>query len=231
MKLGLLGYPIAHSLSPKLYKDLLGPQLTSYELFAYPSSKDIPDISFFSGYLDGLNITSPYKSHFLSSVEIDSEIVRQLGAINTISFKTPVPLATNTDMIAVEEILTNFQKHHSRLNILMLGDGAMARLTTLVAKSKHIPLKQFSRKANLNFAKLDLGQFQEDGVQNIIINACSRDFVFSGKVSGEEIFWDYNYSFLPHQNSLPSLVKSYIDGQEMLLLQAKAAINFWAQVK
>lgn len=231
MKLGLLGYPITHSLSPKLYNDLLGPKLTSYELFSYPTPDDIPEISFFASKLDGLNITSPYKAHFLSAVDIDSEIVRKLGAINTISFKPRKPVATNTDLLAVEEILANFQKAHKRLKVLLLGDGAMARLTNLVASAKQIPVQQFSRKTNSDLSNLDLQNFQENGTQNIIINSCSRDFVFKGKVSGEEIFWDYNYSFLPHQNTLPSLVKSYVDGQEMLLLQAKAAINFWSQVK
>lgn len=230
MKLGLLGYPINHSLSPKLYNELLGPQLSSYELFSYPTPSEIPGIEFFSSKLDGLNITSPYKAHFLSSVEIDSELVKSLGAINTISFRSKKPLATNTDLIAVDEILGRFQNMHSKLKLILLGDGAMARLTKIVADSKNIPVHQFSRKRN-DFSNLDLQNLHETGVQTIIINSCSRDYVFNSKVSGDEIFWDYNYSFLPHQNTLPSLVKTYIDGQEMLLLQAKAAINFWSQVK
>jgi hypothetical protein len=94
----------------------------------------------------------------------------------------------------------------------------------------NIPLAQFSRKNHHNLANLDLTTLSLEGIQLLIINSCSRDYVFKGRTTGDEIFWDYNYSFIPHQNSLPSLVKLYQDGQDMLELQAKAAIKFWKEV-
>ena len=65
--------------------------------------------------------------------------------------------------------------------------------------------------------------------QTVIINACSRDFVFKGKLNASHVFWDYNYQLIPHQNTLPSQVHSYIDGLEMLRRQALAAVKFWAE--
>lgn len=231
MKLGLLGFPIDHSLSPRLYKELLGDQLESYDKFSFRSALEIPSLSFFASKLDGLNITSPYKTHFVSQAKIESDLVRDLGIINTISFKNATPEATNTDLIAVDKILSEFQKEYPILNIILLGDGSMAKLTKIVAHAKNIPIRQFSRKSQTAIHELDLRPFHAMGIQNLIINACSRDYIFQGKLSGDEIFWDYNYSFIPHQNNLPSQVKSYIDGQEMLLLQAQAAVHFWSQVK
>jgi shikimate dehydrogenase len=227
MRLGLLGFPITHSLSPALYKKFLGDELNSYEMLNIQNIQDIPTLKELSNHLDGLNITSPYKTHFMKEVIIDSSLVKQIGAINTIAFTSSGPVATNTDVLAVSEILSNYQKRYGKLHLLLLGNGVMARVTKLVADELNIPLRQFSRKLNPDLVNLDLRPFKIDSAQTIIINACSRDFIFKGKTLGSEIFWDYNYAFLPHQNSLPSLVKSYEDGQELLELQAKAAISFW----
>lgn len=227
MKLGLLGFPVKHSLSPKIYEKLLGRDLTSYDLFSYENAKDIPSLEFFSRRLQGLNITSPYKTHFIKEIRIESDLVREIGAVNTLKFSSSGVVGTNTDVLAVEEILLRFKTDNRKVKILLLGDGVMARVTKLVAEKLGLDLEQFSRKSTKNVDQLDLSIFKEDGVQNIIINSCSRDFIFKGKTHLDDIFWDYNYSFLPHQNSLPSLVKAYYDGQEMLELQAIKAIEFW----
>lgn len=231
MKLGLLGFPISHSLSPVLYQKFLGPKLESYQLFEISNKDNIPSLAEFAQKLDGLNITSPFKSHFTHQVLIDSPLVKALGFINTLAFMANGKVkATNTDLLAVVEILQKYLSLYPKLKILLLGDGAMAETTKLVAKSLQIELYQLSRKTHPNFSKLNLIPFQEANKQTIIINSCSRDFIFQGTLSGEEIFWDFNYSFLPHQKTLPSQVKAYYDGQEMLELQAKAAIRFWTEV-
>lgn len=229
MKLGLLGYPVTHSKSPELYRKFLGGKLSSYELFSYPSAVDVPSLNWFQERLDGLNITSPYKELFFSQVKIVSPLVKQIGAINTIAFGKET-VGTNTDLLAVVEILKNYQKNFGNLKLLILGDGVMARLTILVADDLKIPYLQFSRKRTPAFQQLSLCQFQSKEVQNIVINTCSREYICEAGFSGEEIFWDYNYSFEPHLKTLPSKVKLYQDGQEMLELQARAAIKFWNEV-
>ena len=227
MRLGLLGYPIAHSKSPELYQRFLGNKLKSYDLFPFENVNDIPDILFFAERLDGLNITSPYKRHFIDHVKITSPLVQSLGAINTILFKKDMIYATNTDLEAVEEILTHLKNKFKDLHILLLGDGSMANLTKVVAGHLSISVRQFSRRMNDDFDHLDLSLYSTPGLQTLIINSCSRDYVFNGKIFGSEIFWDYNYSFAPHQTRLTSKVMTYIDGQELLELQARAAIKFW----
>lgn len=229
MRLGLLGYPIEHSKSPDLYRRFLGSSLSSYDMFSFEKEDMIPSLNFFSERLDGLNITSPYKRHFVPNVLIPSEMVASLGVINTLAFVENKTIATNTDLEAVVEILKNYQKKFGQIKILLLGDGAMAEVTKIVAENLNIPLVQFSRKLHPKFDKIDLTIFEESKVQSIIINSCSRSYTFNGKTSGSEIFWDYNYSFKPHQELLPSRVKLYHDGQSLLELQAKAAIKFWAQ--
>jgi shikimate dehydrogenase len=230
MRLGLLGYPIRHSRSPELYRRFLGHELTSYELFSFEHKNEIPSLAQFMQLLDGLNITSPYKTHFFDQVELTSNLVRTLGTINTISFHNGVAFGTNTDLIAVEEILKRYRFKYQDLNLLILGDGAMAAMTQIVARSLNISFQVFSRKTHPDLACMDLSLCSGNG-QKIIINACSRDFIFNGQVGGKEIFWDFNYDFTPHQQNLPGKVMAYVDGREMLELQALAAIKFWRELR
>lgn len=229
MKLGLLGYPVAHSLSPKLYQEILGTRLSSYELFPYASKEEIPSLDYFASRLDGLNITSPYKTHFMNEIQISSPLVSSIGAVNTLSFSPAGVQGTNTDVLAVQKILTRYQHECGQLHLLILGNGVMARMTELVANSLGIAWKEFSRRSDGDISKIDLRPFRKKGVQNIVINSCSRDYVFQGELSSSDIFWDFNYSFLPHQNTLPNKVMAYHDGQEMLKLQALEAVKFWEQ--
>lgn len=229
MRLGLLGYPINHSLSPSIYKRLV-PELASYELFSCKSADEVPSLEQLSSKLDGLSITSPYKKHFIGQIEFSSPLVKQLGIVNTLAFVNKTVIGTNTDLLAVVEILKNYQLNFPKLQIILLGSGSMAEVTKIVARDLKIDFKQFSRKTHPQISQLDIASLQQTGIQNLVINACSREFVFNGQVSGQEIFWDYNYSFLPHQNTLPLIVKTYQDGQHMLELQAIEAIKFWKQV-
>ncbi|MFL5783778.1 MAG: shikimate dehydrogenase family protein [Bacteriovoracaceae bacterium] len=226
MKLALLGHGISHSLSPSLYRELLGDKLESYELLDIEDSRLIPGLPSLAEKYDGLSITSPHKRHFFHDVVITSPIVNEIKAINTISFRKSGIYGTNTDVSAVEQILLRLKKEYGDLHMVVLGSGVMARVTLLVAKALQIPYEQYSRKKGDDVAQLDLSAKRAS--QTIVINCCARDFVFQGKLHPDLIFWDYNYAFLPHQTTLPSQVKSYMDGQEMLRLQAIAALEFWS---
>ncbi len=226
MKLALLGYPIAHSLSPSLYQELLGDKLESYELLECETPAQIPGLAELSSKFDGLSITSPYKKHFFHNVIIKSPIVNELKAINTISFRKSGIYGTNTDIVAVEKILLKFKFLYPNLGLIILGDGVMARLTVMVAKALVIPFEQYSRRKGDDLTHLNLSAPRDN--PTIVINSCTRDFIFKGKLHPDLIFWDYNYSFKPHQNTLPSQVTTYQDGEEMLRLQAIAAIEFWS---
>lgn len=227
MKLGLLGFPITHSLSPELYREILKDELESYTLFPFKSGPEIPPITFFAEKLNGLNITAPYKKHFLKEVIIEDEFIRRLDAINTIAFLGNKYIATNTDYLAVVEILKKYLKTFCNIKVLLLGDGSMAHLTLTACSQLQIPINQFSRKLTPHFHQLDLRPYSDEEHQTIVVNSCSRDFVFAGTAEGREIFWDYNYSFSPHENSLPGKFQAYHDGKEMLELQAREAVKFW----
>jgi shikimate dehydrogenase len=230
MRLALIGRSISHSRSPAIYRKWLGPTLV-YDLLDFPTPHDLPSLEYLSQNYDGINITSPYKEHFFHNVLIEDEAINNLGAINTLAFNSRGVLGTNTDLLAVRYLLAQFKWQFSKLNILLLGSGAMARVTIQACKELDLPLHQLTRKNTTDFERMDLAAYHIKGDQTLIINACSRDYVFRGDLRGDEIFWDYNYSFIPHQNSLAFRVKEYQDGQELLMLQAEYALQFWEQNK
>jgi shikimate dehydrogenase len=224
--LGLLGFPISHSLSPKLYQEILGNDVR-YDLLEYPFANQVPSLNELGKTYSGINITTPYKDHFIREVEFEIEAFADLGIINAISFVDGRVFATNTDYIAVEFILSRYQSQYSQLKVLLLGSGAMARMTEVIASSLDIPLIQFSRNLGFDLSTIDLGLYQDQNTQTLVINATSRKFTFTGKLNPSFIFWDYNYSYLADPLHISRQVKEYQDGQEMLKLQAIAAVEFW----
>lgn len=226
MKLGLLGAHIQHSLSPSLYHQFLGDKLTSYELFDIGSANDIPSLSEFAKKLDGLSITTPYKTHFLSEVSFKDPEIQNLGGINCISFADKI-WATNTDYLALKELLPETINSNSAHEVLLLGNGVMANITRAVLLQQKIPFRHLTRKDHGPLEEINLSTQSKSPL--LIINACSRDFIFRGKARQDSIFWDYNYSFRSHSETLPSLFQTYIDGQELLRRQALSAISFWRE--
>jgi shikimate dehydrogenase len=225
MKLALIGRDISHSRSPDLYRKLIGPNIV-YDLLDFNSSTELPTLNDLAIQYDAVNITSPYKTHYLSKVEINDPMVEFIGAINTIYLKRSRPLATNTDLLAVRTILTKYKQSFTSLKLLILGGGVMARLCEIVAQELSLPMQKFSRDQGFDVEHLDLSL--ETKEQTIIINCCSRQFEFKGELNSQHIFWDLNYRFPPHEKRIPNLVKIYQDGQELLELQAKMAVQFWA---
>jgi shikimate 5-dehydrogenase len=221
MKLALVGSKITHSRSPEVYQKLLGNKLTSYDLLDYDDISFVPKAHELCTKYDGINITSPYKKYFLNEVEIRN-CPGDIPGVNCMVKSKKGIIATNTDYLAVSEIAQGLYKIQP-MKFVILGDGVMSQVTELVLQSLNYDYEIKSRSKTKCFDQLIFENC-------IVINACSRDYVFSGEILSNVIFWDYNYNFIPHQTSLPSVCKIYIDGYSLLELQAKFAISFWESV-
>lgn len=229
-KLALVGKKIQHSKSPDIYRKLVG-SLIEYDLLDYQSEEEIPRADqLFKEYL-GISITSPYKKHFLPQVRL-SKMAQKLGAINCLVKRDGEIWGENTDYLAIVEILSRFKSKFGLLSVVILGDGVMSQVTTLALDELNIDHKIYSRKTHPKLSSLNLIDcFNQDFTTQskpIIINTCAREFVFAGICPKDAIFWDYNYEFAPHQAEIPKLVELYVDGMEMLTIQAQFALVFWS---
>ena len=144
IQLGLIGYPLGHSLSPKLhhaalrYCDLQG----EYSLF--PIEPD--DLQRLKGVLDrlrsreitGLNVTIPHKQNVIQFLDELAETAEAIGAVNTIYLRNKKLIGDNTDVSGFLADLKKFlaespsSKTEESVGVrekkaLVLGAGGSAR--------------------------------------------------------------------------------------------------------
>ena len=98
MKFGLIGHPIAHSLSPALFRAGYDGRY-QYDLIETPDFEQAYD-RFIQEY-DGVNVTAPFKELAFRKADILSEECRRIGAANLL-IKTPEGVkAYNSDYLGV----------------------------------------------------------------------------------------------------------------------------------
>lgn len=133
-RLGLIGYPIQHSLSPWIHEQFLKRNgLTgSYELYEVaPESDFAQEVEKLKAMeLDGWNITVPYKEKILPYLDEIDVSAKQIGAVNTVVRKNGRYIGYNTDGTGYVRSLLH---HHPRLKenksveVLLLGAGGAAK--------------------------------------------------------------------------------------------------------
>lgn len=120
-RLGLIGYPVAHSLSPLLHRAALASVGLEGEYALYPIplfdgekksvvSPDVPGTTSSSlseleellkqmrvGALDGLNVTIPHKQTILPYLDEYTPAAQGIGAVNTLVMREDCLVGDNTD--------------------------------------------------------------------------------------------------------------------------------------
>jgi len=225
INLALLGANISHSRSQEMYETLIGYDV-NYQLIDITQKENVPTLNnLFTRYnLQGLSITYPYKKYYLSDVQIVSDLIKSIGAINCIRKEGDTFYATNTDFLAVYELLT--KKYLNKYtSFIVLGSGNMANVFSVAFGNIQADVKFLSRKKDGDLNNLDyLSLIKND--HTLIINTCSRAFEFKLKTKLKIGFWDMNYSFDPHRN-LDQKGVTYYEGIDLLKEQAKFALQFW----
>lgn len=226
LKLGLLGKDIQHSRSQFIYEEILQKKI-EYRLLDFGSSSEIPPLATLFSDLAGLSITSPYKQQFKEDKELKT-LFTKFPAVNCIKkIDSGCFEGTNTDYLAVKEILSSLMTCHERLNVIVLGNGVMAQITKIALEELSVSFRSYSRNSEIaDLNTLDYSFLDKKDTKPLVINCCSRDFIFKTDIPRETIFWDHNYGLAPHQEHL-SRICDYRDGLELLRLQALHALNFW----
>ena len=255
-KLGVIGDPIEHSLSPKIHNIFSKQTNINIDYQAYHVREDnlasfIKD--FFSNGGDGLNITLPHKINCLRFANNKSSLVNLIGAANTLNSDSSGSIfAESTDGIGLVKDLKNKRSISSK-NILILGAGgsALSIIPSLDAcKPKNIILdnrsknnleraiKRFSDSKEINSRILNLESFHED--IDLVINATSIGFSgpFSWnrelKINNETVLYDLSYSkddtLTPFLSWGSQHAEKFFDGFGMLIQQAAASFELWTGV-
>jgi shikimate dehydrogenase len=135
IRLGVLGDPVAHSLSPQMQNAAL--EKSSLEMH-YARFEIAPDeLQAALGFLPGLdfvgvNLTVPHKIAALTLVDEADETARQVGAINTIKVEHGKLRGFNTDGKGFSRaIREEFSVDLRDLRVLVFGAGGAARAIAL----------------------------------------------------------------------------------------------------
>jgi len=241
---GLIGFPLKHSFSKKYFDEKFAKENISdseYKLFPISSLKELPSLIKNNPNLVGLNITIPYKEEVLNYIDNKDEIVKSVGATNTIKIKREsnrISLkAFNTDVLGFENSIKPLLKEHHK-NALILGSGGASKAAEHVLRQLGIEFLVVSR--NPSSMQISYQDLNEKLVTNysLIINSTpigtfpniseypNIPFEF---LTNKHLLFDMVYNpsetmFLKKAKEMGANIKN---GLEMLQLQAEESWKIW----
>jgi shikimate dehydrogenase len=127
-RVGVIGWPIAHSLSPVMHNAAFKALSMSdwrYNAIAIPPEEIGPGLERLrrQGYV-GVNVTVPHKQAVMNLVQADSKATA-IGAVNTVDFRDNS--GTNTDLDGFIDDLAAHGVNVSGERVVVLGAGGSAR--------------------------------------------------------------------------------------------------------
>jgi shikimate dehydrogenase len=146
IKLGLIGYPLGHSLSPKIHTAALKACGLDGDYCLFPiepqDGQGLQDLlqRVRTGEITGLNVTIPHKQNIIAFMDELTPTANAIGAVNTIYMRSDKLVGDNTDAFGFLADLKRFLTLESdssrarsgmlsqmRKDALVLGAGGSAR--------------------------------------------------------------------------------------------------------
>jgi shikimate dehydrogenase len=143
---GVIGYPLAHSISPEFQQpafDHLGLAVT-YRAYEVPPN-ELPAFvaRLRGGQWVGINVTIPHKQAVFQVVDEMTEEARQIGAVNTVICRDGRLLGDNTDAAGFLRALAESGFEIAGKQAVMLGAGGAAKAVAvglLRAGARHLAI-------------------------------------------------------------------------------------------
>ncbi|MCX7913390.1 MAG: shikimate dehydrogenase [Thermodesulfovibrionales bacterium] len=249
--IGILGYPVEHSLSPQMHNAAFKYLNLDYCYVPFPVKPEelksaIDGIR--SLNISGANITIPHKETVIPLLDEISEEVKFIGAVNTIKNEGGILKGYNTDGLGFIKSLVQKKIQISNKKVLILGAGGAARAIGFYlckeAKAVYIYNRNLERaeqlskhlypfKQNVFAVKKD---FLNDNVSSIdiIVNTTPLGLkpgdplpMSVSLINNKQIVCDLIYKDTPFlQKALATGCKT-INGLGMLLWQGALAFEIW----
>ena len=251
-KLGVLGFPISHSKSPKLHNFWLKKYNIDAVYDAYPVEpenlekflREMPE----KGFL-GVNLTIPHKEAALKFVDdYEDTLAERIGATNTIIVRNGKLYAANTDAYGFKQNIEQ-EKPNKKETALVIGAGGAAKAVCVGLRSsgynKIILINRTKEKAaemakHLNMQDIQVVDWAElESVMSevsLLVNTTSLGMTGQPElnISLENLPKDalvtdivYNPLITPLLAQAAKRGNPNIDGLGMLLYQAQAAFHLW----
>src|SRR3989338_1875150 len=258
MKLGIIGYPLTHSLSDKLHNIVLSKlgYDVKYELIKINSSDDLPDFlrEAKERYI-GLNVTSPYKEKVMNFLNYINEEAKLIGAVNTIKFNKKRIDGYNTDAFGFDNLIILYKVETQDREALVIGGGGAARaaiysllklgscvsiVNRKIAKSLSVGSHFIRQDYKINVVTFDCSSLKEAVRKaDILINATPVGMyphIDESIISGDYLR-DYttviDLVYNPFKTKLIKLASEKgcqtLNGVDMFVAQAAKSLNIWLE--
>ena len=252
LKLGIIGNPLSHSISPALQETAIKSinQFGEYKKFECDIEHLTETIKFLkeNNYL-GFNITIPHKENILNYLDWIDEIAKNIGAVNTVKIENGKLLGFNTDIFGFIEPI----KDKIFENAVILGAGGAARAIVFgLDKLKVKNIKICAR--DINKANIFVNSLKDKIKADICVEVLSNKLDFSStdilinctplgmkgkfeKQTPTELnninknLFIYDIVYNPQETIILKQAKEkglqYINGLDMLVYQGAKAFEFW----
>lgn len=238
-KLGLIGYPIQHSLSPYLFREAYYNNLHiktnfSYDIIEHSDFEQSVSYIEKNNYL-GVNVTAPFKKKAYDYCSQLDPIAEKIGVVNLMLYRNRSIFGFNTDYLAVktklEELFNETGRSPETTNIVVIGYGGAGKAAatasiisganTYIVNRTEVQDKKLTERTGVKiegFSSLP-GLLKKCQIIIYTIPASLPDSIMAATDLSGKIVFEANYR-TPALS--PSLTDNYlyISGKEWLVLQA-----------
>ncbi len=256
LKLGIIGNPLSHSISPVLQEEAIKSvgKNGEYKKFECDTEHLSETIEFLkeNNYI-GFNVTIPHKENILKYLDFIDKTAEKIGAVNTVKIENGKLLGFNTDIYGFIEPIKNKQFN----NAAILGAGGAARAIVFGLDKLNIQnIKVYAR--DINKVNIFINSLNNKINTNIIAEKLSDNLDFSntdilinctplgmkGKLENQmptnldninKNLFVYDIVYNPQETLLLKKAKEkrlqYINGLDMLVYQGVKAFEIWTGEK
>lgn len=252
-KFGLIGFPLGHSMSPVIHRELFkinGVDAT-YEL------KEIQPADFKRGLetlkdFNGFNVTIPHKINIIPFLDGLSQRAELFGAVNTVEIKNGKKIGHNTDCYGFLRAL-EMAGIELKDRVLVCGSGGVSRMfafetvlagadLTLAARNKEAANQiKFEIEEKLSKTVKVVTLDEVCGEYDVLVNGTpvgmfpNSDCCVLPKEKAENCKAVFDAVYNPLETELIKYAKEngvkYSNGLPMLVWQAAVAQEIWFDVK
>lgn len=136
MKLGIIGFPLSHSLSPAMHAAALKAAGLEGSYRLLPTAPEFlrARIQEVRREFAGVNVTLPHKESIIPYLDSLSDEARAIGAVNTVINRSGVLTGLNTDAPGFLKSLEEAALPYKRKRALVLGAGGAGRAVAYALK-------------------------------------------------------------------------------------------------
>lgn len=237
---GIIGYPLAQSFSAKYFNEKFATEGIDAEYSLYPldneqwTKNNGQKVYQLLDYLDGCNVTLPYKQMIIPYLARLDETAEEIGAVNVVYKR----VGYNTDCIGFMESIRPLLREYDKQALILGTGGASKAVCYGLRKLGIIPtlVSRTPQNGMLDYKDLN----KENMNQHTIIVNCTPLGMFPNTdacpnipyelISARHLLFDCIYN--PAETLFLSKGKaqgaSIMNGMEMLVGQAKAAWKIWS---